>query len=345
MSLSRACARQIVQLPYWGLRRGKARLLLLRARARRPVRQTVLTPVPLELSRAGTVRTLLGNALRSSVLGCVLFVAQTAAAQDLAKAFDDAINALKANPRGTCDGIPYADLREECNRKGNEVTKWCKSGPDYEGPRRCGSDMDPKRTQAEIEKLKERRDIARAAREELDRRRSSLTDDAAKRAVADSITEADRTIGDAEREQATLKQQVDDATRRINDRVQEWTYCRDYREQAMPVFEKATSQVKSESDTALAQRVKELVSLLEATVPGHRRQIEEVGNTIQTCKDMLYEIGRLGHLSPERAPGSAFGVEYGLAVSTAPTCRGVQLGQAGSMDRHTFVLTSHLSLR
>jgi hypothetical protein len=309
------------------------------------MRQTASTPIPLERSRRGTARRLLADALRSSVLACVLLAARPAAAQDLAKAFDDAISALKQSPKGTCDGIPYADIRDECNRKGNEVGKWCKSGADYEGPRRCGSTMDPKGTQAQIEKLKERRDVAREAKEELERRRSSLTDDAAKRAVEDSIKEADKTIEGAERERETLEKEVEDATKRINDRVQEWTYCRDYREQAMEVFDKALSRVKSESDTTVAQRVKELVPLMEATVPGHREQIQGVGNTIQTCKDMLYEIGRLGYLSPPGAPRAPFAVEYGLTASTATTCRAAHLGQVGTVDRHASVLTSHLSPR
>jgi hypothetical protein len=59
------------------------------------------------------------------------------------KAFQDAIAALKQKPKGTCQGIPYSDLRDECERKGNEVIKWCKSTPASPGPRACDPAMDP----------------------------------------------------------------------------------------------------------------------------------------------------------------------------------------------------------
>jgi chromosome segregation ATPase len=219
-------------------------------------------------------------------------VTPNAEAQSLVREFQDAIQELRSEPKGTCKGIPYADLRTECERIGSDITKYCK------GQLNCGG-MDPKRTQALLEDLKTTRDIARAQKAELDRQRSSLTDETAKREADDKIKAAEDTIKDVEQKAAVLSRAIDDSTKLINDRVTDWTYCREYRDKMKKVFEEAIAKVKSEGDTAVVARglERELASRLEATVSGHDRQIEQVNTIIQNCKDMLYDIGRLGRLS------------------------------------------------
>jgi len=191
--------------------------------------------------------------------------------------------------------------------------------------------MDPKATQARIEKLKTTRDEARAAKADLERQRP--TDDAAKREVENKIKEADRKIEEVERERPTVEKEVEEATKRINDRVYEWTYCRDYRQNVEQVFDSAMRKADGETDAAIYQLAKELVSLLGKTVPGHREQITGVSNALQTCKDMLDDIGRLGRISLAPAPRPNGPMTSSVLLAT--TCRYSQLGfgeSEGSVD-------------
>src|SRR5580704_12040954 len=98
------------------------------------------------------------------------------------KAFQTAVNYSQDNQG--CFSIPYSDLQDSCTRKQNEVDKWCKKSGEWS----CDS-LDPKLTQAKIEKAKTERDTLKAQKEELEKKKSTLTDDKDKRDCEDKIKE------------------------------------------------------------------------------------------------------------------------------------------------------------
>lgn len=157
------------------------------------------------------------------------------------KAFQTAINYSQDNQG--CLSIPYDDLQDSCKRKQNEVDKLCKQSGEW----KCES-VDPKQTQAKIEKAKTERDTLKTEKEELERKKSSLTDDAEKRKCEDRIKEIDNRLYDLKHTQEDLEKEVSDATKLINDRLYIGKACRDARPPVMEVYKDAKSRANGEHD-------------------------------------------------------------------------------------------------
>lgn len=251
------------------------------------------------------------------VLVCVVFVPRLASAQDSekVKAFQNAINYAQNSPKGTCRSIPYPDYEDACTRKQAEVDKWCE-GWSCKG-------MDPVQMQRRIEALKTQRDEAKAKKEDLERQRSSATDDAAKRDLDDKIGELNKQIDDVERQRDPIEKEVDEASKQISDLLYRGKYCRDSRENVMEVYRNAKSRAGSETDTAVVPLAKRLITYWESTEAGHAQEITDVKNGIEKCNNLLDDIGHLGRLSlvPDGGKG-ADSHRAGLSGPIASYCLG-----------------------
>jgi DNA-binding protein H-NS len=204
------------------------------------------------------------------------------------KAFQTAINYSQDNQG--CTSIPYDDLQDLCKRKQNEVDKLCKQSGEW----KCES-VDPKQTQAKIEKAKTERDTLKAEKEELERKKSSLTDDAEKRKCEDRIKEIDNRLYDLKHTQEDLEKEVSDATKLVNDRLYIGKACRDARPPVMEVYKDAKSRANDEHDPDIEPLAKRLVKYWESRETSHEQAIQEVKNGIEKCEKVLYEIGHLGN--------------------------------------------------
>ena len=157
-------------------------------------------------------------------------------------------------------------------------------------------DVDPQRTQKKIEDLKRDRDALKAQKEELERKRSSLTDDNDKRENEQKIKEIDDKLYELRRTQEELEKEVSDSTKKVNDRMYVGKNCRDARQSVMEVFKDAKSRANGEHDADIEPLAKQLIEGWEKREPGHETAIEEVKKGIEKCDKVLYEIGHLGKL-------------------------------------------------
>jgi DNA repair exonuclease SbcCD ATPase subunit len=225
-----------------------------------------------------------------SVISIVLSLAVVSKADDheeKVKAFQNAINYLQ-DEQG-CRSIPYSDLQDSCQRKQNEVNKLCKES----GPWNC-EDVDPKRTQEKIERLKTDRDTLKAKKEELESKKSSATDEQQKREIEEQIKKIDDQLYELKRTQGDLEKEVKDSTKMVNDRMYVGKNCRDNRQNVMEVFKDAKSRANGEHDADIEPLAKQLISGWEKREPGHDQAIREVKNGIEKCDKVLYDIGHLG---------------------------------------------------
>jgi hypothetical protein len=206
---------------------------------------------------------------------------------DTVTAFQNAINYLQ-DEQG-CRSIPYSDLQDSCVRKQNDVNKLCKES----GPLSC-DDIDPKKTQAKIERLKTDRDMLKAKKDELESRKSSLTDEKDKRDNEETIKKIDEQLYELKRTQGDLEKEVSDSTKMVNDRMYVGKNCRDNRQSVMEVFKDAKSRASGEHDADIEPLAKQLITGWEKREPGHDQAIQQVKNVIEKCDKVLYDIGHLG---------------------------------------------------
>lgn len=204
------------------------------------------------------------------------------------KVFQTAVNYSQDNQG--CMSIPYDDLQDSCKRKQNEVDKFCKQSGEW----KCES-VDPKQIQAKIEKAKTTRDTLRADREELDRKKSSSTDDNEKRDYENKIKEIDDKLYELKHTQEDLEKEVSERTKMVNDRLYIGKACRDARPPVMEVFKDAKSRANDEHDPDIEPLAKRLIAYWESRESTHEQNIQEVKNGIEKCEKVLYEIGHLGN--------------------------------------------------
>ena len=237
-------------------------------------------------AQAGRGRTEARGPLCAATFLILLSFAQLAQADDRLRYFQNAINYMQ-DEKG-CLSIPYPDRQDSCQRKQDEVTKFCK-----ESSSSCG-DMDPKRIQKEIEKVKTERDALKAQKEDLERQRSSLTDDQAKREVEDKLKEIERKLYELDRTRGDLERQVSEATKEVNDRLYVAKACRDARLAVQEVFRDARSRAYDESDAEIRPLARRLAEFWEKGDQKHEQSVANAKAAVENCDKTLYEIGHLG---------------------------------------------------
>jgi chromosome segregation ATPase len=242
-------------------------------------------------SNRGYRLTLLGCfTVISLLLSLVLSLAVPSKAdehEDTVKAFQEGVKYLQ-DEQG-CMSIPYSDLQDSCQRKQKEVNKMCKDS----GPWNC-DDVDPKKTQEKIERLKTNRDMLKVKREELEAKKSSLTDDNEKRENEEAIKKIDDQLYELKKTQGDLEREVSDSTKMVNDRMYVGKSCRDTRQSVMEVFRDAKSRANGEHDADIEPLAKQLIEGWEKREPGHDQAIEQAKSGIEKCDRVLYDIGHLG---------------------------------------------------
>ncbi len=224
-----------------------------------------------------------------SVISLVLSLPVVSKADDIqekVKLFENAINYLQ-DEQG-CRSIPYSDLQDSCERKQNEVNKLCKDS----GPWNC-EDVDPKKTQEKIERLKTDRDRLKADKEQLESKKSSATDEQ-KREIEEQIKKIDDQLYELKRTQEDLEKEVSNSTKMVSDRLYVGKNCRDNRQNVMEVFKDAKSRANGEHHPDIEPLAKRLISGWESREPGHDQQIQEVKRGIEKCDKVLYDIGHIG---------------------------------------------------
>ncbi|MDQ6707823.1 MAG: hypothetical protein M3Z85_17835 [Acidobacteriota bacterium] len=217
-----------------------------------------------------------------------LSFAQVVMAEDRLKDFQTAINYMQ-DEQG-CLSIPYADLQDSCQRKQNEVNKYCKES----GPSSC-VDIDPKKIQKDIEAAKTSRDALKSQREDLERKRSSATDDREKRDAEDKIKEVDDKLYELKKTQESLEKQVSDTTKMLSDRLYIAKACRDSRPPVQSVFNDAKSRAAGESDAEIKPLAERLIRSWEDRGRTHEEAIKNASNAVENCDKVLYEIGHIGN--------------------------------------------------
>ena len=208
-------------------------------------------------------------------------------ADDRLKDFQTAINYMQ-DDKG-CLSIPYSDLQDGCQRKQAEVNRLCKES----GPWNCG-DVDPKSTQKKIEALKTEQAALKNAKEDLERQKSSASDDNAKRAIDDKLKDNSSKADALAREHDTLEREVQDGTKAVNDRIYIAKACRDSRSSVHDVFRDAKSRANGESGDEIGPLAKRLVTWWESREAGHEKAIADAKTAAENCDQVLYEIGHLG---------------------------------------------------
>jgi chromosome segregation ATPase len=234
--------------------------------------------------------------LRTTLLGCFSVISlllslvvpsKADSHEDTVKAFQEGVKYLQEEQG--CMSIPYSDLQDSCQRKQKEVNKMCKDS----GPWNC-DDVDPKKTQEKIERLKTDRDTLKVKREELEAKKSSLTDDNEKRENEEAIKKIDDQLYELKKTQGDLEREVSDSTKMVNDRMYVGKSCRDTRQSVMEVFRDAKSRANGEHDADIEPLAKQLIEGWEKREPGHDQAIEQAKSGIEKCDRVLYDIGHLG---------------------------------------------------
>jgi DNA repair exonuclease SbcCD ATPase subunit len=208
--------------------------------------------------------------------------------EERVKAFQTAINYMQ-DKKG-CTSIPYADLQDKCQRKQNEVNKWCKPDERWN----C-AEVDPKKIQEAIHMLKKERDELKSEKEELERKKPSVTEDSQKREIEDKIKGIENKLYELERTRGVLEKQVSEASKTVNDRMYVGKACLDARPSVQEVYNDAKSRANGEHDPDIAPLAKRLIEYWEAGEQKHKQAIDDTKTGVEDCERILDEIGHLGN--------------------------------------------------
>ena len=175
--------------------------------------------------------------------------------------FQAAVQAARNSPQGTCESIPYEDLRDECASLRDSLQDACK-----EKPRTCeGLETRPlsEKIAGIEEKMKALKD-------------STPADDDDKKRIEDQISKLEEELEFTNKSRDT---DMSDAGIRIDD----GNKCLDVRNGYASVFNDAASKAKDESDSDVAELRNELLIYWEERGTAHDAETDKMKDAIKYC--------------------------------------------------------------
>jgi chromosome segregation ATPase len=179
-------------------------------------------------------------------------------------AFKTAVNAARSSPQGTCDSIPFDDLREKCQSKRSSLQEYCK-----EKPRTCEG-LETKPLSDKINGIEERLRTLKG---------STSSNDDEKRKVQDEIDKLEKELDYTKKSRET---DMSDAGIRIDNGRK----CLDVRGDYQSVFKEAASKASDEHDSDIRDLRDELINYWDARQRAHDAETDKVKDAINYCEEV-----------------------------------------------------------
>lgn len=181
-----------------------------------------------------------------------------------------------------CESIPYSDQRNQCRSQQAYVDEWCKGS---RGPTSCTPNAKVTLINKQVTEYRELDELSNK-RKEVEEKRARASDDSEKRKWTDALEDLDKKINESKRTLDQLAKEISSYKDRVHQTIDTLNKCIDYREAVMNVFSYSTDKVRGDasSDQALRPYAQTLLDEWAGEIKGHRKQIEEKQNAIETCK-------------------------------------------------------------
>jgi septal ring factor EnvC (AmiA/AmiB activator) len=220
----------------------------------------------------------MGNTKKMIVAALVLGLSSASVASaDKLSDFKEAVS------RRGCESIPYSDYRSSCQSQQSQVHDWCDGS---RGPVSCGSENLTRQVKDNLEKEKKGVEALKEKRGKLQDSRSRASTEDEKNKIGKDIEQVEKDIYDAERRVGQAQKDLETRKKLVDDSIYNLDKCIDYRRAVMNSFAAALDKVRNENDTPeIADLARQLRNRYEEGKPGHEEQITARNNALNTCKN------------------------------------------------------------